>query len=57
VVDGRDLGEITFRLAQVLADPSLARKLGEASREWALSEWTWDRQAGRLEGMLYGETV
>lgn len=57
VVDGRDLGEITFRLSQVLADPSLARKLGEASREWALSEWTWDRQAGRLEGMLYGETV
>jgi phosphatidylinositol alpha-1,6-mannosyltransferase len=57
VVDGRDLGELTYRLAQVLADPQLARRFGEASREWALSEWTWERQAGRLEGMLYGETV
>jgi phosphatidylinositol alpha-1,6-mannosyltransferase len=57
VVDGRDIGELTYRLTQVLADPPLARKFGEASREWALSEWTWDRQAERLEGMLYGETV
>ncbi|MEU6859490.1 glycosyltransferase family 4 protein [Glycomyces sp. NPDC046736] len=57
VVDGRDLGEIAYRLTQVLTDPDLARRLGEASREWALSEWTWERQAGRLEGMLYGETV
>lgn len=57
VVDGRDLGEIAYRLTQVLTDPALARRLGAASREWALSEWTWERQAGRLEGMLYGETV
>ncbi|MFB9659448.1 glycosyltransferase family 4 protein [Glycomyces mayteni] len=57
VVDGRDLGEIAYRLSQVLSDPPLARKLGEASRDWALAEWTWERQAGRLEGMLYGETV
>ncbi|GAA1669362.1 glycosyltransferase family 4 protein [Glycomyces endophyticus] len=57
VVDGRDLGDITARLVQVLTDPALARKLGEASRDWAVGEWTWERQAERLEGMLYGETV
>ncbi|MCD0444488.1 glycosyltransferase family 4 protein [Glycomyces sp. A-F 0318] len=57
VVDGRDTAEIARRLVQVLGDPPLARRLGAASREWALSEWTWERQAGRLEGMLYGETV
>jgi phosphatidylinositol alpha-1,6-mannosyltransferase len=57
VVDGRDVEEIASRLTQVLADPPLARRLGAASREWALSEWTWERQAGRLESMLYGETV
>ncbi|THV31205.1 glycosyltransferase family 4 protein [Glycomyces paridis] len=57
VVDGRDVGELTYRLTQVLTDPVLAARLGAASREWALSEWTWERQAGRLEGMLYGETV
>ncbi|GAB3223172.1 glycosyltransferase family 4 protein [Glycomyces halotolerans] len=57
VVDGRDTGEIADRLTQVLSDEPLARKLGEASREWACREWTWERQAGRLEAMLYGETV
>ena len=57
VVDGRDVGEIAHRLTQVLTDRPLAAKFGAASREWACSEWTWDRQAGRLEAMLYGETV
>nr|WP_245595358.1 glycosyltransferase family 4 protein [Glycomyces tenuis] len=57
VVDGRDVGEIAHRLTQVLTDRPLAEKFGAASREWACGEWTWDRQAGRLEAMLYGETV
>lgn len=57
VVDGRDVGEIAYRLTQVLTDAPLARKFGAASREWACREWTWERQAERLEAMLYGETV
>ncbi|MCH7232415.1 glycosyltransferase family 4 protein [Glycomyces sp. L485] len=57
VVDGRNVGEIAYRLTKVLTDRPLADKFASASREWACSEWTWDRQAGRLEAMLYGETV
>ncbi|WP_100446101.1 glycosyltransferase family 4 protein [Glycomyces xiaoerkulensis] len=57
VVDGRDVGEIAYRLTQVLTDDALARKFAAASREWACREWTWARQAGRLEAMLNGETV
>ena len=57
VVDGRDVGQIARRLAQILSDEGLARRFAAASREWACREWTWDRQAERLETMLYGETV
>ncbi len=57
VVDGRDVDQIASRLTQVLTDRPLADKFGAASRDWACSEWTWERQAGRLEAMLYGETV
>ncbi|WP_233163769.1 glycosyltransferase family 4 protein [Glycomyces salinus] len=57
VVDGRDVAEIAFRLTRILTDEPLARKFAAASRQWACREWTWDRQAERLEAMLYGETV
>ncbi|WP_199043272.1 glycosyltransferase [Glycomyces salinus] len=38
VVDGRDVGEIAYRLTQVLTDAPLARKFAAASRQWACRE-------------------
>jgi phosphatidylinositol alpha-1,6-mannosyltransferase len=53
VVPGRDVETLTDRLVTLLKDPSLARKMGAAGREWVQSSWTWDSQAARLRDLLY----
>lgn len=53
VVPGRDVETLTDRLVTLLKDPSLARKMGAAGREWVQSSWTWDSQAARLRELLY----
>ncbi|NJC69708.1 glycosyltransferase family 4 protein [Planosporangium thailandense] len=55
VVGGRDLGAIADRVATLLADPALARRLGTAGRAWVEAEWGWQRQADRMWALLHGD--
>lgn len=52
VVDGRSLDEITDSVAGLLADPDLARKMGQAGREWICREWNWAAHTARLADLL-----
>jgi phosphatidylinositol alpha-1,6-mannosyltransferase len=52
VVDGRDVGQLAETLAHVLADPTRARKMGEAGRAWVSEHWRWDQLATRLAKLL-----
>jgi phosphatidylinositol alpha-1,6-mannosyltransferase len=52
VVPGRDIPAVADRIADILADPALARRLGTAGRAWTQSEWRWDTQATRLHTLL-----
>jgi phosphatidylinositol alpha-1,6-mannosyltransferase len=54
VVDGSSVTEVAGRLADLLADPALARRMGEAGRRWVEQEWRWDVLAQRLRGLLAG---
>ncbi|HLL64551.1 MAG TPA: glycosyltransferase family 4 protein [Micromonosporaceae bacterium] len=55
VVDGRHVAGVAERVAGVLADPALARRMGEAGRAWVGREWRWETQAARLGGLLAGD--
>jgi phosphatidylinositol alpha-1,6-mannosyltransferase len=52
VVSGRDLAGIADRVATLLADPDLARRMGAAGRAWVESEWRWEAQAERMRALL-----
>ena len=52
VVDGRDVGRITEVIAGLLADPALAREMGEAGRRWIVGDWNWDVHTARLAELL-----
>ncbi|MEO3929634.1 glycosyltransferase family 4 protein [Micromonosporaceae bacterium B7E4] len=54
VVDGRDVGQLADRVATLLADPELARRMGAAGRAWVEREWRWERQARRMTELLTG---
>jgi phosphatidyl-myo-inositol dimannoside synthase len=54
VVPGRDIARIADRVAGLLADRDLARRLGAAGRAWVEREWQWDTQAQRMAGLLAG---
>ncbi|HEY7596018.1 MAG TPA: glycosyltransferase family 4 protein [Actinophytocola sp.] len=54
VVDGRDLDEITDKVATLLADPTLAGEMGEAGRRWVSRHWRWEDIAARLARLLDG---
>ncbi len=54
VVDGRDPAAVADRLAQVLADPALAARMGAAGRAWVEGRWRWEAQADRLHRFLAG---
>jgi phosphatidylinositol alpha-1,6-mannosyltransferase len=54
VVSGRDLAALADRVATLLADPALARRLGAAGRAWVEREWRWDTQAQRMAALLAG---
>jgi glycosyltransferase involved in cell wall biosynthesis len=58
LVEPGNVDELHDRLALVLADDNLARTMGEAGRERALQEFTWERCAKRClaayEEMLSG---
>lgn len=52
VVNGRDVSVIADRIATLLADRDLARRMGEAGRAWVESAWRWDQQAAKLATLL-----
>jgi phosphatidylinositol alpha-1,6-mannosyltransferase len=54
VVGGRDLDAIADRIATLLEDRELARRLGAAGRAWVESEWRWQTQADRMRDLLTG---
>ncbi|GGO16403.1 glycosyltransferase family 4 protein [Micromonospora parathelypteridis] len=54
VVRGRDLAQLTDRVARLLADRDLARQLGAAGRAWVEREWRWEAQAERMAALLAG---
>ena len=52
VVGGRDRDALTDRLITLLRDPELRVRLGAAGRAWTQQQWTWDRLAHQLTGLL-----
>jgi phosphatidylinositol alpha-1,6-mannosyltransferase len=54
VVDGRDLRALADRVATLLGDPALARRIGAAGRQWVEREWRWETQAQRMADLLHG---
>ena len=52
VVSGRDVPAVADRVAAILADPRLAKRLGTAGRSWVEAQWRWSHQAERLRTLL-----
>ncbi|GAA0953919.1 glycosyltransferase family 4 protein [Actinocorallia libanotica] len=52
VVPGRSVDAVAAQVAGLLADPVGAAELGAAGRAWVEREWTWERQAARLDALL-----
>ena len=46
--------EIVDRIAYLFANPDVAKKMGEAGRNWVTQEWTWDQNFKKLDGLLSG---
>jgi phosphatidylinositol alpha-1,6-mannosyltransferase len=54
VVDGRDVGTLSDRLAALLTDRALATRMGAAGRAWVESEWRWEDVARRFTALVDG---
>lgn len=54
VVNGRNLDQIVDRVATLLTDRELARRMGAAGRAWVEQEWRWETQAHRMTELLAG---
>jgi glycosyltransferase involved in cell wall biosynthesis len=52
IVPGGDVESLRDALAQLLADPELAARLGDAGRQRALTEFSWDSVAERVQDAL-----
>lgn len=54
LVNGRDADEIAERISFLLKNPETAKAMGGAGRTWVTSEWTWDQNFKKLDGLLSG---
>ena len=54
LVNGTNTAEIADRIAYLFANPDVAKKMGEAGRNWVTQEWTWDQNFKKLDGLLSG---
>jgi phosphatidylinositol alpha-1,6-mannosyltransferase len=54
VVDGQNVEHIAARITELLKDPALRARMGQAGRKWVQSEWTWDHSYARLKALLDG---
>lgn len=52
VVDGRSVDQIADAVSTLLADPELARRMGEAGRRWIIRDWNWATHTARLADLL-----
>jgi phosphatidylinositol alpha-1,6-mannosyltransferase len=52
VVDGRAVDQIADAVSDLLADPELARRMGEAGRRWITRDWNWATHTARLADLL-----
>jgi phosphatidylinositol alpha-1,6-mannosyltransferase len=52
LVDGRKVEEVADAVAELLADPELARRMGEAGRRRVEGFFTWPRATEQLAGWL-----
>jgi phosphatidylinositol alpha-1,6-mannosyltransferase len=54
VVPGRSVAAVADRVAALLLDEGLRRRMGERGRRWVEESWRWDLLAGRLTSLLQG---
>jgi phosphatidylinositol alpha-1,6-mannosyltransferase len=54
LVDGSSVNQVACRISELLADPVLAARMGQAGRGWMLSDWQWEGLAARLRDLLAG---
>jgi phosphatidylinositol alpha-1,6-mannosyltransferase len=54
LVDGTNTKEIAQRISQLILNPDVAKRMGEAGRNWVTQEWTWDQNFKKLDGLLSG---
>jgi phosphatidylinositol alpha-1,6-mannosyltransferase len=54
LVDGTNTNEIAQRISQLILNPDVAKRMGEAGRNWVTQEWTWDQNFKKLDGLLSG---
>jgi phosphatidylinositol alpha-1,6-mannosyltransferase len=52
VVRGGSAGQAAERIAILLGDPELRRRMGERGRRWVEDAWRWDLLAARLKSLL-----
>jgi phosphatidylinositol alpha-1,6-mannosyltransferase len=55
LVNGNDTNDIASRIAFLFANPSVAKRMGEAGRTWVTQEWDWDQNFKKLDGLLSGQ--
>ena len=52
VVDPTRTGPLADAIVSLLSDRSRAEAMGRAGAEWVHAEWTWEKMAARLQGIL-----
>lgn len=52
VVGGRDVTALSARLVALLADPAVAKAMGDKGRAWVERDWSWDQAAARLRALI-----
>jgi phosphatidylinositol alpha-1,6-mannosyltransferase len=55
LVDGNNTSEIAQRIAFLISNPDVAKRMGGAGRNWVTQEWTWDQNFKKLDGLLSGQ--
>jgi phosphatidylinositol alpha-1,6-mannosyltransferase len=51
-VDPTRPGPLAEAITSLLLDRVRAERMGRAGAEWVHQEWTWEKMAGRLSGLL-----
>ncbi|MCI4675399.1 glycosyltransferase family 4 protein [Candidatus Mycolicibacterium alkanivorans] len=52
LVDGRSHDQIVEAIGSILADPTLAARMGAAGRDWISRDWSWRTQTTRLAELV-----